>query len=86
MAQCTLCNCRFEFNKAKRDLFESKKFPFEPLYCDNCQAEKFNEVWEFSALDRIVICSVCGKEAKLNFKPSNKDSILCKNCYDRKFA
>ena len=48
------------------------------------QAEKLKEIWEFSALNRIVTCSNCGKEAKLHFTPSDTDCILCKHCYDSK--
>ena len=82
MSKCLTCNIEIEFLPDKQNFYATHKFPHEPLFCNDCQEKRLSETWKFPALNRTIVCSICGKTALLHFTPSENEPLQCKSCYD----
>ena len=78
---CKDCGKDFIFTAGEQEFYAEKGFKNQPQRCKECRiARKNQEKGEreyFTAT-----CSVCGKEAKLPFRPSSDRPVYCSECYE----
>jgi CxxC-x17-CxxC domain-containing protein len=80
--QCADCGCEFDFTPSEQEFYASKGLVNQPKRCKSCRnARKANSRGGYQKRMYNVICSECGAEAQVPFKPSNDRPVLCKACY-----
>ena len=84
--QCADCGCDFEFTESEQDFYASKGLTNQPKRCKPCRgARKNNSRGGGGGFQQRrmydVVCSDCGRDAQVPFKPSSDRPVLCKECY-----
>lgn len=92
--QCADCGCNFEFTVSEQEFYDSKGLTNKPKRCKPCRNSKKNAYrgggsggggGSFAKKMYDVVCSNCGADAQVPFKPSNDRPVLCKNCYSNSY-
>ena len=85
---CSDCGKPFIFTAAEQEFYASKGFENEPKRCKECRMNKKNSFGRGGGArgDRATewyttVCSNCGGEAKVPFKPRGDKPVLCNNCF-----
>jgi CxxC-x17-CxxC domain-containing protein len=86
--QCADCGCDFEFTISEQEFYASKGLTNQPKRCKPCRNARkggggrggYQQKRMYST-----VCSECGGEAQVPFKPSNDRPVLCKNCYSKQY-
>ncbi len=81
---CRDCGREFVFSASEQEFFAEKGFTNEPGRCPECRAARkqnsnrggFRQREMFS-----VVCSACGKETEVPFRPSGDRPVYCSDCY-----
>ncbi|MDD3014417.1 MAG: zinc-ribbon domain containing protein [Candidatus Gastranaerophilales bacterium] len=84
--QCMDCGCDFEFTVSEQEFYEQKGLANRPKRCKPCRTAKKNASrggYPKKMYD--VVCSQCGRDAQVPFKPSDDRPVLCKECYSSSF-
>jgi len=78
---CEGCGCEFVFTTGEKEFFALKGLSNKPKRCPECRkARKLqNKKTLYDA-----VCSKCGAETKVPFKPIEGKEIYCKDCYTKK--
>lgn len=82
---CKDCGSKFLFTESEQDFYKKQNFENEPQRCPDCRRAKkqqrpargFNAPREMFS----VVCSDCGTETSVPFKPSSDKPVYCKDCY-----
>jgi CxxC-x17-CxxC domain-containing protein len=78
---CKECGETFDFTPGEQEFYATKGFENEPRRCKNCRnSRKMRSDREMYT----TVCSACGNEARVPFKPSNDKPVLCSKCYSEK--
>lgn len=87
MLTCADCGKEFEFSVEDQEYFASKGYS-APKRCPECRQAKKNsrnnrnprhrERQEYPA-----VCSACGCETTIPFKPTGDRPVLCQDCYKK---
>lgn len=88
MLQCADCGCDFEFTASEQEFYASKGLTNQPKRCKPCRnAKKGTGDRGGYQQKRMydVVCSDCGRDAQVPFKPSNDRPVLCKSCYSNSY-
>jgi len=85
--QCADCGCDFEFTSSEQEFYASKGLTNQPKRCKNCRSARKGNRGGGGHQKRMydVVCSDCGQDAQVPFKPSNDRPVLCKSCYSNSF-
>ena len=88
--QCADCGCDFEFTVSEQEFYASKGLTNQPKRCKPCRnARKGSRGGGGGGYQQKrmydVVCSQCGADAQVPFKPSNDRPVLCKNCYSKSY-
>ena len=84
--QCADCGCDFEFTASEQEFYASKGLTNQPKRCKPCRnAKKGSRGGSFQKRMYDVVCSNCGEDAQVPFKPSNDRPVLCKTCYSNSY-
>lgn len=85
--QCKDCGATFVFTESEQAFYQEKGFENEPQRCPECRAVRkqarnsnrggYREEREMFP----AICSECGKETMVPFRPSGDKPVYCKECY-----
>ena len=81
--KCTDCGTEFIFTAGEQAFFADKGFRHEPKRCKNCKSMRgagSSSGNTFRAETR-AICSQCGKETTVPFKPTQGRPVYCRECY-----
>ncbi len=87
--QCADCGCDFEFTISEQEFYSSKGLVNQPKRCKPCRNARkgssrggggYQQKRMFDA-----ICSNCGCECQVPFKPSGDRPVLCKSCYSKSY-
>jgi CxxC-x17-CxxC domain-containing protein len=83
---CKECGKTFLFTEREQEFYKEKNFENEPQRCPECRSarkqalrgNRNNGPREMHT----VICSGCGKETTVPFKPNGEKPVFCKECYE----
>ena len=74
---CKDCGNTFVFTAGEQEFYAEKGFQNEPKSCKECRAAKIRGNKEYF----VGVCSGCGGEAKVPFKPTEDRPIYCSECF-----
>ena len=83
---CKECGDEFTFTAEEQEFFAEKGFKNEPSRCKACRSARRSKGPGRGASPRgremfDVICSKCGKQTQVPFKPTNNRPVYCSDCY-----
>lgn len=77
---CVDCGNEFVFTAGEQLFFQDKQFKNDPKRCKNCKAKRSRGGRSVRAETRTV-CSECGNETTVPFKPTQGRPVLCRQCF-----
>lgn len=78
---CLDCGNEFVFTAGEQEFYAEKQYQNEPKRCKDCRIARKNSgrpPREFF----VGVCSKCGGEAKVPFKPTDDRPIYCSACFE----
>ena len=87
--KCAECSAEFVFTAGEQMFFADKGFKNEPKRCKSCKASRAagNGNGSGNGVQRVetkTVCSQCGKETTVPFKPTQGRPVLCRSCFQMK--
>jgi CxxC-x17-CxxC domain-containing protein len=94
---CTDCGGQFVFTAGEQFFFQDKQFKNDPKRCKPCKSRRGAQAAGattgnglaaagISRTETRTICSECGIETTVPFKPTQGRPVLCRQCYKNKMA
>jgi CxxC-x17-CxxC domain-containing protein len=86
--KCAECGAEFVFTAGEQMFFADKGFKNEPKRCKNCKAKRA-EGTNTTAGPRVetrTVCSQCGKETTVPFRPTQGRPVYCRECFQQRRA
>jgi CxxC-x17-CxxC domain-containing protein len=81
----------FVFTSGEQLFFHDKQFRNEPKRCKNCKAKRVAVLGSantghhgFSRTETRAVCSQCGKETTVPFRPTQGRPVLCRECFQQR--
>jgi CxxC-x17-CxxC domain-containing protein len=88
--KCAECGAEFVFTAGEQMFFSDKGFKNEPKRCKTCKATRTPGNGATStAVQRVetkTVCSQCGKETTVPFKPTQGRPVYCRECFQQRRA
>jgi len=85
---CRDCGKEFLFSAGEQAFYAEKGFQNEPTRCRNCRAaRKGGSPSGESGPPRTLfaaVCSECGKETQVPFKPTAGKPVYCRECFQKR--
>jgi len=85
---CRDCGKEFLFSAGEQAFYAEKGFQNEPTRCRNCRAvRKGAPASSDSGPSRTLfaaVCSECGKETQVPFKPTAGKPVYCRECFQKR--
>jgi CxxC-x17-CxxC domain-containing protein len=86
--KCADCGAEFVFTAGEQMFFVDKGFKNEPKRCKACKGNRAqgNEAGP-SVVQRVetkTVCSQCGKETTVPFKPTQGRPVYCRECFQQR--
>ncbi|ADQ40366.1 hypothetical protein Calkr_0843 [Caldicellulosiruptor acetigenus I77R1B] len=85
---CKDCGREFVFTAGEQEFYAQKGFKNEPTRCKECrdqrkamQRREGRQTQRRELYD--AVCSACGKETKVPFRPRNDRPIYCSDCFSK---
>ncbi|NPV93499.1 MAG: zinc-binding protein [Firmicutes bacterium] len=84
---CKDCGAEFVFSPGEQEFFAEKGFTNLPGRCPECRSARKRTGGRNSGLGRperemhTAVCSACGGEAQVPFKPRGDKPIYCRTCF-----
>ncbi len=82
MLICKDCKTEFIFTAGEQEFYQEKGLINKPQRCRICRNAKKSLIRKYEPF--ITVCSECGGEAKLNFKPHDNRPVFCSECFLKK--
>lgn len=77
---CEGCGCEFIFTAGEQEFYAEKGLTNKPKRCQECRkARKQRNKKQLHD----AICSKCGAETKVPFKPIEGKEVFCKDCFKK---
>ena len=89
---CVDCGAEFVWTAGEQLFFADKNFKNEPKRCKNCKARRAarsasGAVVSRERVETTTLCSACGKETTVPFRPTQGRPVFCRECFlERKLA
>jgi CxxC-x17-CxxC domain-containing protein len=88
---CVECHQTFIWTAGEQLFYADKNFKNEPKRCKACKAKRaarpMNTAAPRERVETVTMCSACGKETTVPFRPTLGRPVFCKECFQaRKFA
>ena len=80
--QCADCGSNFEFTVGEQEFYQSKGLVNTPKRCPQCRSSRRNMNRKPQRRLYDVVCSECGDQAKVPFRPSEDKPVYCKSCFE----
>src|ERR1019366_702476 len=77
---CVDCGLMFVFSSGEQEFFREKGFTNEPKYSKQCKAERVSGRGR-RPVETHVICSGCGSNTTVPFKPTQGRPVMCRTCF-----
>jgi CxxC-x17-CxxC domain-containing protein len=86
--KCVECSAEFVFTSGEQMFYADKGFKHEPKRCKACKSTHAAGSHASSAprSETQAICSQCGKETTVPFKPTQGRPVYCRECYQQRRA
>jgi CxxC-x17-CxxC domain-containing protein len=89
--KCSDCGSDFIFTAGEQLFFHDKQFKNEPKRCRECKIKRTAMAGAGSRPNSIrvethAVCSHCGKETTVPFKPTQGRPIFCRECFQGRQA
>jgi CxxC-x17-CxxC domain-containing protein len=89
--KCVDCGTDFVFTAGEQLFFSDKQFKNEPKRCKACKAKRAQALGVsgqggYSKVETRTVCSNCGKETTVPFKPTQGRPVFCRECFQQKRA
>jgi len=86
--KCVDCGAEFVFTAGEQLFFHDRQFRNEPKRCKACkgkraQTQGFGSQGSYSKVETRAVCSNCGKETTVPFKPTQGRPVLCRECFQQ---
>jgi len=83
------CGAEFVFTAGEQMFFADKGFKNEPKRCKTCKANRAqgNNGSNAATVQRVetkTVCSQCGKETTVPFKPTQGRPVYCRECFQQR--
>jgi CxxC-x17-CxxC domain-containing protein len=85
--KCAECGAEFVFTAGEQMFFADKGFKNEPKRCKACKAKRAEVSGQGSNFQRTetkTVCSQCGKETTVPFKPTQGRPVYCRECFQQR--
>jgi CxxC-x17-CxxC domain-containing protein len=93
MLKCVDCGTDFVFTAGEQLFFHDKQFRNEPKRCKICKTKRLAVVGApaprsaHARVETHAVCSQCGKETTVPFRPTQGRPIFCRECFrDKRHA
>jgi CxxC-x17-CxxC domain-containing protein len=88
--KCIDCGSDFEFTAGEQQFYHEKDFKNEPKRCRSCKAKRQSGASDRSGaqgrVETTAVCSQCGRETTLPFKPTQGRPVYCRECFKEQRA
>ena len=80
---CKECGQEFVFTANEQEFYANKGFQNEPGRCPSCRASRKQQRGGGSGPRQMysVVCSNCGANTQVPFKPSGDRPVYCRDCF-----
>ena len=93
--KCADCGAEFVFTAGEQHFFHDKNFKNEPKRCKTCKSKRVavlsssntpppGENYRYSKVETRAICSGCGKETTVPFRPTQGRPVFCRECFQQR--
>jgi CxxC-x17-CxxC domain-containing protein len=91
--KCIDCGSDFLFTAGEQLFFHDKQFRNEPKRCKECKTKRASAVgtgptptqnYRYPKVETKAVCSQCGKETTVPFRPTQGRPIFCRECFQQK--
>ena len=86
--KCGECGAEFVFTAGEQMFFADKGFKNEPKRCKTCKAKRATgngaETGTVHRVETKTVCSQCGKETTVPFKPTQGRPVYCRECFQQR--
>ncbi|MEP6643788.1 MAG: zinc-ribbon domain containing protein [Acidobacteriaceae bacterium] len=88
--KCIDCGGDFVFTAGEQLFFYDKQFKNEPKRCKACKAKRISVLGASASgsgstkVETRTVCSECGKETTVPFRPTQGRPVLCRECFQQK--
>jgi len=89
--KCAECNAEFVFTAGEQMFFADKGFKNEPKRCKACKSVRTqggggSNSTGTQRVETKTMCSQCGKETTVPFKPTQGRPVYCRECFQQRRA
>jgi CxxC-x17-CxxC domain-containing protein len=93
MLKCIDCGTDFVFTAGEQLFFHDKQFKNEPKRCKACKSKRVSVLGatpsrpSYAGHTRVethAVCSQCGKETTVPFRPTQGRPVFCRECFREK--
>jgi len=89
---CIDCGTEFVFTAGEQMFFRDKQFKNEPKRCRACKTKRVSVLAAapappnrgFGRTETHAVCSQCGKETTVPFKPTQGRPVFCRDCFQQR--
>lgn len=87
--KCVECGAEFVFTAGEQMFFADKGFKNEPKRCKACKANRTavtagSGSGNYQRVETKTVCSQCGKETTVPFKPTQGRPVYCRECFQQR--
>lgn len=88
VVKCADCGAEFVFTAGEQLFFADKGFKNEPKRCKPCKAKRSQRLsgQSYQRVETTTVCSQCGKETTVPFKPTQGRPVYCRECFQQRRA
>ncbi len=86
--KCVECGAEFVFTAGEQMFFADKGFKNEPKRCKTCKSKRAQGAspGNYQRVETKAVCSQCGKETTVPFKPTQGRPVYCRECFQQRRA
>jgi len=90
--KCIDCGADFIFTAGEQLFFHDKQFKNEPKRCKACKTKRVSVLGAtprvpgqgFAKVETRTVCSQCGKETTVPFRPTQGRPVFCRECFQQR--
>lgn len=84
--KCAECGAEFVFTAGEQLFFADRGFKNEPKRCKNCKSKRGQSAGGqgHHRVETTTVCSQCGKETTVPFKPTQGRPVYCRECFQQR--
>src|SRR5262245_17281946 len=81
--KCADCGADFVFTAGEQHFFFEKNFKNGPKRCKACKTRRIQSRAgaRSSKVETLAVCSQCGKQTTVPFKPTQGRPVFCRECF-----